>query len=155
MEEILASIRRIISEDDAPAAEVEYLMTTRGAEPLSLRSAPIDYDHYLEKQLAPEVDVVLGTIHTAAHKQRLIMRVNNLLTHPVFEQGIDQAVLDNAKLQLEYSRIVSPIDGVAGIRQVDQGNLVHQADAAPQVANVLTDAFPDVQWTSANDGTDV
>jgi class 3 adenylate cyclase len=40
-----------------------------------------------------EVDVVLGTIHTAAHKQRLIMRVNNLLTHPVFEQGIDQAVL--------------------------------------------------------------
>ena len=33
--------------------------------------------------------------------------------------------------------------------------LVHQADAAPQVTNVLTDAFPDVQWSSANDGTDV
>ena len=33
--------------------------------------------------------------------------------------------------------------------------VVHQADAGPQVANVLTDAFPDVQWVSANDGTDV
>ena len=33
--------------------------------------------------------------------------------------------------------------------------LVHQADAAQQVSNVLTDAFPDVQWSLANDGTDV
>ena len=53
-------------EDDAPAAEVEYLMTTsRGAEPLSMRSAPIDYDHYLDKQLAPAVDVVLGLLGTS------------------------------------------------------------------------------------------
>jgi preprotein translocase subunit SecD len=33
--------------------------------------------------------------------------------------------------------------------------LVHQVDAAQQVSNVLTDAFPDVQWSSAHDGTDV
>ena len=33
--------------------------------------------------------------------------------------------------------------------------LVHQAEAGPQVTNVLTDAFPEVQWTPANDGTDV
>jgi DNA polymerase-2 len=52
-------------EDDAPAAEVEYLMTSRGAEPLSLRTAPIDYDHYLDKQLAPAVDVVLGLLGTS------------------------------------------------------------------------------------------
>lgn len=44
-------------------------------------------------------------------------------------RGVDQAALDNAKLQLEYSRIVSPIDGVAGLRQVDPGNLVHASDA--------------------------
>ncbi len=44
-------------------------------------------------------------------------------------RGMDQAAADNAKLQLEYSRIVSPIDGVAGLRLVDQGNLVHASDA--------------------------
>jgi membrane fusion protein, multidrug efflux system len=41
---------------------------------------------------------------------------------------IDQAQIDNAKLQQDYARITSPIDGVTGIRQVDQGNLIHAAD---------------------------
>ena len=51
--------------DDAPASEVEYVMTTKGPEPLSVRSAPIDYDHYLDKQLGPAVDVVLGLLGTS------------------------------------------------------------------------------------------
>jgi multidrug efflux system membrane fusion protein len=40
----------------------------------------------------------------------------------------DQATIENAKLQLDYARIKSPIDGVTGIRQVDPGNIVHAAD---------------------------
>ncbi len=40
----------------------------------------------------------------------------------------DQAKLDNAKLQLNYTQIVSPIAGVAGLRLVDPGNIVHGAD---------------------------
>ncbi|MGB8516511.1 MAG: efflux RND transporter periplasmic adaptor subunit [Gallionella sp.] len=36
----------------------------------------------------------------------------------------DQAALDNAKLQLEWTRIVSPRSGIAGLRQVDRGNMV-------------------------------
>ena len=40
----------------------------------------------------------------------------------------DQAQIENAKLQLIYARITSPIDGVTGIRLVDAGNLVHAAD---------------------------
>lgn len=48
--------------DDSPASEVEYVMTTRGPEPISLRTAAIDYAHYLEKQLAPAVDVVVGQL---------------------------------------------------------------------------------------------
>jgi membrane fusion protein, multidrug efflux system len=40
----------------------------------------------------------------------------------------DQAQIENAKLQLAYARITSPIDGVTGIRLVDAGNLVHAAD---------------------------
>jgi membrane fusion protein, multidrug efflux system len=41
----------------------------------------------------------------------------------------DEAQIENAKLQLDYARIKSPLDGVTGIRQVDPGNLVHAADA--------------------------
>jgi len=40
----------------------------------------------------------------------------------------DEAQIENAKLQLVYARITSPIDGVTGIRLVDAGNLVHAAD---------------------------
>ena len=42
--------------------------------------------------------------------------------------ALDQAAIDSARLSLEYTRITSPIDGVTGIRLVDQGNLVHQTD---------------------------
>ena len=40
----------------------------------------------------------------------------------------DQATIDSARLNLDYARITSPIDGVTGVRLVDQGNVVHAAD---------------------------
>ncbi len=40
---------------------------------------------------------------------------------------VDQAVIDNARTQLDYTRITSPIDGRTGIRLVDPGNIVHAA----------------------------
>jgi membrane fusion protein, multidrug efflux system len=36
----------------------------------------------------------------------------------------DQGTVDNAKLNLVYCHIISPIDGQVGLRQVDQGNYV-------------------------------
>lgn len=41
---------------------------------------------------------------------------------------IDRASIETARLNLTYARITSPIDGVAGIRNVDPGNLVHAND---------------------------
>jgi multidrug efflux system membrane fusion protein len=41
----------------------------------------------------------------------------------------DQGQIDNAKLQLTYSRITAPISGRIGLRLVDAGNIVHAADA--------------------------
>jgi len=41
---------------------------------------------------------------------------------------VDQAAIDNAKLQLNYSRITSPITGRVGLRLVDSGNIVHASD---------------------------
>lgn len=40
----------------------------------------------------------------------------------------DQAQIDSARLLLDYARITSPIDGVTGIRLVDQGNIVRASD---------------------------
>jgi len=42
---------------------------------------------------------------------------------------VDQGQIDNAKLQVTYSRITAPINGRIGLRLVDQGNLVHANDA--------------------------
>ncbi len=41
----------------------------------------------------------------------------------------DQAAIDSAKVQLDYTTINSPLDGRTGIRLVDQGNIVHATDA--------------------------
>jgi membrane fusion protein, multidrug efflux system len=40
----------------------------------------------------------------------------------------DQSQIDNAKLQLTYSRITAPISGRIGLRLVDVGNIVHATD---------------------------
>ena len=42
---------------------------------------------------------------------------------------MDQGQIDNARLQLTYSRITAPISGRLGLRQVDPGNIVHASDA--------------------------
>ncbi|MGA7238286.1 MAG: efflux RND transporter periplasmic adaptor subunit [Bryobacteraceae bacterium] len=41
----------------------------------------------------------------------------------------DQIEIDRAKLQLSYAHVTAPITGVAGLRLVDPGNIVHAADA--------------------------
>src|SRR5262249_3067240 len=41
----------------------------------------------------------------------------------------DEGQLDNARVQLDYTRVNSPITGRVGLRLVDPGNVVHAADA--------------------------
>ena len=38
---------------------IRYVMTTAGPEPLEIRRSPIDYDHYLTRQLQPVADAIL------------------------------------------------------------------------------------------------
>jgi membrane fusion protein, multidrug efflux system len=40
----------------------------------------------------------------------------------------DEAIIDSAKVNLSYTRLTAPIDGVTGIRQIDQGNIIHPTD---------------------------
>jgi multidrug efflux system membrane fusion protein len=52
----------------------------------------------------------------------------------------DQATIENARVQLGYTTITSPLDGVTGIRLIDQGNIVHAADTTGLV--VVTQLQP-------------
>ena len=52
----------------------------------------------------------------------------------------DQAVMENAQVELDYTRITAPFDGVTGIRQIDQGNIIHPTDANGLV--VITEIEP-------------
>src|SRR5882724_10414236 len=41
----------------------------------------------------------------------------------------DEAVIEQTKTNLAYTQLISPIDGVTGIRQLDEGNIIHPTDA--------------------------
>ena len=58
----------------------------------------------------------------------------------------DQAAIDNAAATLSYTKIVAPISGRAGLRQVDQGNIIHASDTTGLV--VITQLQPIAAWFS-------
>lgn len=53
---------------------------------------------------------------------------------------VNQSQIDNARLQLTYSRITAPVGGRAGLRQVDPGNIVRGSD--PNGIVVITQLDP-------------
>ena len=83
-----------------------------------LANARLDMERY--EQLAPED---LASKQTVDTQKALIAQ----LTAQV--KG-DEASIDNARTQLDYTTITSPIDGRTGIRLVDPGNNVHATDTA-------------------------
>jgi multidrug efflux system membrane fusion protein len=40
----------------------------------------------------------------------------------------DEAIIESARVNLGYTNLTSPIDGVTGIRQIDIGNVIHPTD---------------------------
>lgn len=58
----------------------------------------------------------------------------------------DQAQIDTARTNLGYATITAPVQGRTGVRQVDQGNIVHSTDTTP--ITVVTTLRPiDVVFT--------
>jgi multidrug efflux system membrane fusion protein len=51
----------------------------------------------------------------------------------------DQAAIEYAKTQLSYTKLVAPFDGVAGIRLLDVGNIIHSSSTrgSPTEPNAL------------------
>src|SRR5262249_33845195 len=57
-----------------------------------------------------------------------------------------QAAIDNAAAPLGYTKIVAPLSGRAGLRQVDQGNIIHASDVTGLV--IITQLQPIAVWFS-------
>jgi membrane fusion protein, multidrug efflux system len=93
----------------------------------------------VEGQLARDV-ATLNNARLDLERYRTLLAQDSIATQQVDQQAslvkqlegtvkIDQAQLDNAKLQLSYTRITAPVGGRIGLRLVDPGNQVHNADA--------------------------
>lgn len=52
----------------------------------------------------------------------------------------DNALIEQAQVQLGYTRLTSPISGITGVRQVDVGNIIHPSD--PNGLVVVTQIEP-------------
>lgn len=52
----------------------------------------------------------------------------------------DQALIEQAQVQLGYTQLTSPISGITGVRQVDVGNIIHPTD--PNGLVVVTQIEP-------------
>lgn len=58
----------------------------------------------------------------------------------------DQAAIDNSAATLGYTKIIAPLSGRAGLRQVDQGNIIHASDTTGLV--IITQLQPIAVWFS-------
>jgi multidrug efflux system membrane fusion protein len=96
-------------------AAYEQAVATKGKDVAQLANAKRDLERYTVLQ--PQNLASKQTLDT----QRAMV---DQLTAQV---QVDQAAIDNARTQLDYTRITSPINGRTGIRLVDPGNIVHAA----------------------------
>jgi multidrug efflux system membrane fusion protein len=96
-------------------AAYEQAVATKAKDAAMLENAKRDVVRYA--LLQPQELASKQTVDTA----------QALLNQLKAQVQVDQALIDNARTQLDYTRITSPINGRTGIRLVDPGNIVHAA----------------------------
>jgi membrane fusion protein, multidrug efflux system len=109
-------------------AALGVALATRDKDKAQLGNAHLDMDRYAV--LAPQDLASKQTVDT----QRA------LIAQLTAQVKADEAAIDNARTQLDYTTITSPIDGRTGIRLVDPGNIVHATDTTGMV--VVTQLEP-------------
>lgn len=126
-------------------AALGVAVATRDKDRAQLENARRDMERY--QLLAPED---LASKQTVDTQQALIAQLTAQL------KG-DDAAIDNARTQLDYTSIRSPITGRTGIRLVDPGNNVHASDTAGIVVVTQLEpiavlfSLPEEQFTQLND----
>jgi multidrug efflux system membrane fusion protein len=109
-------------------AAYQQAVATKAKDAAQLANAVRDFDRYTVLQ--PQD---LASKQTVDTQRALVDQLNAQLQ-------IDQAQIDNARTQLDYTRIISPIEGRTGVRLIDPGNIVHAADTTGIV--VVTQVQP-------------
>jgi multidrug efflux system membrane fusion protein len=97
-------------------AQIDQLTATRDRDQAQLANAQANLSRYT--QLANKGWATPQLLDT---QKAQVAQVQNAVK-------ADEALIDAAKVQLGYTRLTSPIDGVVGIRQIDIGNIIHPTD---------------------------
>jgi multidrug efflux system membrane fusion protein len=109
-------------------AQYDQAVAKKAQDEAQLANAKLDLERYTR----------LSTTNAATKQQLDTQRA--LVAQLDAQVKLDQAAIDNAKAILGYTKIVAPIAGRTGIRQVDEGNIVHTTDTAGIV--VITQIKP-------------
>jgi len=115
--------------DPAPyQAAHDQAVAKKAQDEAQLANARVDLDRYAD------------LIKTDSITQQIYDTQKALIAQLQATVKADQAAIEAARVNLDYTTIRSPIDGRVGIRQVDLGNIVHASDASGLV--VLTQLRP-------------
>ena len=109
-------------------AQLDQMMATRDRDQAQLTNSLANLDRY--NQLLTKGD---ATIQLADTQKAQVVQLQSAIKS-------DEALIEAAKVQLEYTKLTSPIAGVTGVRQIDQGNIIHPTD--PNGLVVVTQIEP-------------
>ncbi len=107
----------LVQIDDAPyRAAYDQAVAKKAEDEAQLTNAQRDLDRY--NDLAGKKVISSQQLDTQKALVRQFAATVNA----------DQAAVESAKVQLDYTKVVAPISGRTGIRLVDQGNVVRASD---------------------------
>ncbi len=110
------------------------VLATIDAKPYQAAVAQAEGQLAKDQAAANNADAEAGR-YTALFKAGVVSKESEQVQLSTAGQSVgtiqaDRAAIQAAKVNVGYTRITSPIDGVVGLRQVDAGNIVHAADAS-------------------------
>ncbi len=97
-------------------AQYDQAVAKKAQDEALLANARLDLDRYI--RLAA----------TNAVQKQQVDTQKSLVDQLTAQTQADQGAIDNAKATLGYTDVVAPIAGLTGIRQIDEGNIVHVTD---------------------------
>ena len=109
-------------------AQLDQMTATRDRDQAQLTNSLADLDRY--NQLLAKGDATIQLLDT---QKAQVLQLQSAIKS-------DEALIEAAKVQLEYTKLTSPIAGVTGVRQVDIGNIIHPTD--PNGLVVVTQIEP-------------
>jgi multidrug efflux system membrane fusion protein len=97
-------------------AQIDQITATRDRDQAQLVNAQANLDRY-----TPLLAKGYATSQLVATQKAQVIQLQATIK-------ADEALLQAAQINLSYTRLTSPIDGVTGIRQIDEGNIIHPTD---------------------------